>query len=422
MNANNPYDIIVIGAGAAGLMASGQAAISGAKTLLLEKTDSPGKKLSVTGKNRCNLTNTADLRSFIDHFGPQGRFLHQAFARFFRAELLSFFESIGVEAEAERGGRIFPSNGDAAFVTQQLYNWAQECGVHCSFESPVEDLITENREIRAIQIRNRDIIQTRSVILCTGGSSFTGTGSTGDGYRMAKSIGHTIVPLRPALVPLVTSGPISKRMQGLSLRNIKLSAFFDEKKKIEAFGEMLFTHFGISGPIVLTHSGKIVDAIREGKKVTVSIDLKPALDDAKLDARLLRELNLGGKQYFQTMLKRLLPSKMVDVCAYLTNIPHDRPCHQITAQERRRLLNWLKDFRLNVTGPLSLETGMVTMGGVALSEVDPKTMMSKVINGLFLAGEVLDLAGDTGGYNLQAAWSTGWLAGQNAGLYIGIIK
>jgi predicted Rossmann fold flavoprotein len=414
MNANKPFDVVVVGAGAAGLMASGQATISGAKTLLLEKTDSPGKKLSITGKNRCNLTNTADLRTFIDHFGPQGRFLHQAFARFFCEDLLNFFESIGVKSEAERGGRIFPSNGDASFVTEQLYKWAQENGVHCSLGSPVMNIITENGSICAVRMRDGDIIPTNSVILCTGGSSFTGTGSTGDGYRMAKSIGHTIVPLRPALVPLVTEGLIAKRMQGLSLRNVKLSVFIDDKKMIEAFGEMLFTHFGISGPIVLTHSGKIVDAIRGGKTVIVSIDLKPALDDAKLDARLLRELDLGGKQYFQTMLKRLLPSKMVEVCAHLTDISWDRPCHQITAQERRRLLILLKDFRLKVTGPLSLETGMVTMGGVSLDEVDPKTMMSKLVKGLFFAGEVLDLAGDTGGYNLQAAWSTGWLAGQNA--------
>jgi predicted Rossmann fold flavoprotein len=414
---NNSFDVIVIGAGAAGLMASGQAAISGANTLLIEKTDSPGKKLSITGKNRCNLTNTADVRTFIDHFGHQGRFLHQAFARFFRDELLDFFQSIGVDSEAERGGRIFPSNGNAAYVTKQLYQWAQSNGVICSLKSPVENLIAENRKISAVQVRDGSVIPTKSAILCTGGSTFTGTGSTGDGYRMAKSIGHTILSLRPALVPIITKDSTSKRLQGLSLRNIKLSIFFNGKKKIEAFGEMLFTHFGISGPIVLTHSGKMVDAIREGKIVSVSIDLKPAINDAKLDARLQRELNLGGKQFFQTMLKRLLPSKMVGVCADLTSIPRDRPCHQITAQERQHLLKWLKDFRLDVVGPLSLETGMVTMGGVSLKEVNPNTMMSKVIDGLFFAGEVLDLAGDTGGYNLQAAWSTGWLAGQNAGKY-----
>ena len=414
MSENKPYDVIVIGAGAAGMMAAGQAAISGARTLLLEKTDAPGKKLSITGKNRCNLTNTADLHTFIDHFGPEGRFLHQAFGRFFRDELISFFDSIGVTSEAERGGRIFPSNGDAAFVTQQLYQWAQENGVRCAVQSPVAKLVVENGQISAVQMRDEQDIPTKSVVLCTGGSTFTGTGSTGDGYRMAQSVGHIIIPLRPALVPLKTAGSTAKRLQGLSLRNIQMSVFFDGKKMIEAFGEMLFTHFGISGPTVLTHSGAIVDAIRAGKQVRVSIDLKPALDKAKLDARLLRELDQGGKQHFQTMLKRLLPEKMIEVCADQISIPSDRLCHQITAQERRHLLNWLKDMRLEVTGPLSLETGMVTMGGVSLKEVDPKTMMSKVVDGLFFAGEVLDLSGDTGGFNLQAAWSTGWLAGQNA--------
>jgi predicted Rossmann fold flavoprotein len=417
MNVKKPYDVIVIGAGAAGMMAAGQAAISGARTLLLEKTDAPGKKLTITGKNRCNLTNTADLHAFINHFGPEGRFLHQAFGRFFRDELLNFFDSIGIASEAERGGRIFPSNGDAAFVTQKLYEWAQDNGVRCTLQSPVEKLVVENGLITAVEMRDEQIIPTKSVILCSGGSTFTGTGSTGDGYRMAKSVGHTIIPLRPALVPLKTAGPTAKQLQGLSLRNIQLSVFFDGKKMIEAFGEMLFTHFGISGPIVLTHSGAIIDAIRAGKQVSVSIDLKPALDEIKLDARLLRELDQGGKQHFQTMLKRLLPAKMIEVCADLIQIPSDRLCHQITAQERRKLLNWLKDVRLDVTGPLSLETGMVTMGGVSLKEVDPKTMMSKVVSGLFFAGEVLDLAGDTGGFNLQAAWSTGWLAGQSAAAY-----
>ncbi len=417
MTENQTYDIVVIGAGPAGMIAAGQAALASARVVLLEKTDVPGKKLSITGKRRCNLTNTADLPTFIDHFGPNGRFLHQAFGRFFRDDLLEFFETIGVSTETERGGRIYPSNGDAQFVTQQLSQWTRDAGVHVTLHSPVDRLVVGNGHINAIKTRDKQIIPTKAVILCTGGATFTGTGSTGDGYHMARAVGHTLVPLRPALVPLKTAGITAQRLQGLSLRNIRFSVFFDQKKVIDAFGEMLFTHFGISGPVVLTHSGEIVDALRAGKHVSVSIDLKPALDESKLNARLLRELDQSGKQHVRTMLKRLLPSKMIAVCADQSKIPLDRPCHQVTAQERRRMLTWLKNFPLEITASLPLNVGMVTMGGVSLKEVDPRTMMSKVVDGLFFAGEVLDLAADTGGFNLQAAFSTGWLAGRHAAAY-----
>jgi len=414
MGENQIYDVVVIGAGPAGMMAAGQAALAGARVVLLEKTDTPGKKLSITGKRRCNLTNAADLPEFIDHFGPNGRFLHQAFGRFFRDDLLEFFETIGVSTETERGGRIFPSNGDAQFVTQQLLEWSLEAGARVMLRSPVDQLVVENGHISAITTRDKQTIPAKAVILCTGGATFTGTGSTGDGYYMAQAVGHTLVPLRPALVPLKTAGRTAQRLQGLSLRNIRLSVFFDQKKVIDTFGEMLFTHFGVSGPVVLTHSGEIVDALRAGKQVSLSVDLKPALDESKLDARLLRELDQGGKQHVRTMLKHLLPAKMIAVCADQSKIPQDRPCHQVTAQDRRRLLTWLKNLRLDVTASLPLDAGMVTMGGVSLKEVDPRTMMSKVVDGLFFAGEVLDLAADTGGFNLQAAFSTGWLAGQCA--------
>lgn len=414
MGINQIYDVVVIGAGPAGMIAAGQAALAGVRVVLLEKMDAPGKKLSITGKRRCNLTNTADLPAFIDHFGPNGRFLRQAFGRFFRDDLLEFFETIGVNTETERGGRIFPSNGDAQFVTQQLSQWTREAGARVTLRSPVDRLVVENGHISAIKTRDKQTIPSKAVVICTGGATFTGTGSTGDGYYMAQAVGHTLVPLRPALVPLKTGGRTAQRLQGLSLRNISLSVFFDQKKVINAFGEMLFTHFGISGPVVLTHSGEIVDALRAGKHVFVSIDLKPALNESKLDARLLRELDQGGKQHVRTMLKRLLPAKMVTVCADQSKIPLDRPCHQVTAQGRRRLLTWLKNLHLEVTASLPLNAGMVTMGGVSLKEVDPRTMMSKVVDGLFFAGEVLDLAADTGGFNLQAAFSTGWLAGQHA--------
>jgi hypothetical protein len=253
------------------------------------------------------------------------------------------------------------------------------------------------------------------VIVATGGASYTGTGSTGDGCKMAAELGHTIIHLRPALVPIKTAGDIAKKLQGLALKNARVTLLINEKRSEEAFGEMLFTHFGLSGPIILTMSGHIVDALDSGKTVAVSIDLKSAVDADKLNARLLRELDAHGKQQFGTMLKQLLPAKMIPVCAELNGIPLEKPCHQVNSDDRARLLSWLKDFRLDVTGYLRMEAGMVTAGGVALKEVDPRTMESRRVKGLYFAGEVLDLDADTGGYNLQAAFSTGWIAGQHAG-------
>ena len=418
MGGDRTYDIAVIGGGPAGMLAAGQASLDGASVVLVEKMDTLGKKLSITGKKRCNLTNSADLPDFIDHFGPNGRFLHQTFARFFREDLIDFLQSIGISTEAERGGRIFPSNGDALFVTQQLIEWVHKTGVQVITKSPVKRLILENNHITGIEISTGSFINSRAAVLCTGGATFSATGSTGDGYHMASAVGHTVVPLRPALVPLETAGTKAQRLQGLSLRNISMRVKIDGISRIDAFGEILFTHFGISGPLVLTHSGVIVDALRAGKQVQLSIDLKPSLDEEKLENRLLRDLDKGGKQHVRTMLKRLLPSKMTALCAEETRIPLDLPCHQVSAQYRKQLLKWLKDFRLDVTRPLPLDKGMVTMGGVTLKEIDPRTMMSKIVDGLFFAGEVLDLAADTGGFNLQTAFSTGWLAGHQAAAYM----
>lgn len=411
---DNVWDVIVIGAGPAGLMAAGQAALNGAETLLLEKMEQSGRKLRITGMGRCNITNTANTEEFISHFGRNGRFLRQAFSRFFNKDLIRFMEDIGIQTVTERGGRVFPLSMDAAAVTEKITQWVEDRGVKIITGAPVEKIRMENGKVTGIQKRGGEIIPGRKVIVAAGGASFTGTGSTGDGFRMAEAVGHTIQKIRPALVPLKTTGNIAQRMQGLPLRNVKVTVFFDGKKKEEAFGEMLFTHFGVSGPIMLTLSGQIVDALIAGKKVEISIDLKPALGEAKLDARLLRELDEHGKQKVSTMLKRLLPLKMVPVCADLTNISPEKACHQVTSQERSKLLNWLKDLQLEISGHLPLEAAMITAGGVSLKEVDPRSMASRLVDGLFFAGEVLDLAADTGGYNLQEAFSTGWLAGKAA--------
>jgi predicted Rossmann fold flavoprotein len=412
-------------------MAAGQAAELGAETLLLEKMDRPGRKLRITGKGRCNLTNVTTLSEFITHFGPNGRFLRQAFHHFFNSDLVEFFESLGVRTLTERGGRVFPIEDQAQDVVDALVGWIGERGVTLKTQSPVERLLVEEGRVVGVQVSRPpgQVYHADAVIVATGGASYPATGSTGDGYRLAESVGHSIVPIRPALVPLETAGDIAPRLQGLTLRNVSVRVWVSrrhaprpgdagtervETKEGEAFGEMLFTHFGLSGPIILSLSRQVVDALRLGQRVILSIDLKPALDERKLDARLLRDLDAHGKQQFRTLLKGLLPRKLLPVCIDLTGIPPDKVGHQITAEERKRLRRWLKDFRLEVIGHRPFTQAIITAGGIDTREVDPRTMASRLVESLHFAGEVLDVDADTGGYNLQAAFSTGWLAGRSA--------
>lgn len=421
--------VIVIGAGASGLIAAGQAASMGAETLLLEKMHRPGRKLRITGNGRCNLTNSAPVSEFIARFGPNGRFLRSAFSHFFANDLVDFFEEIGIHTVVERGGRIFPISNQAQDVVDALVYWINKQGVTLRTGLTADRLLIESEKIVGVQVchslsdnkekslpkqDDKRIYRASAVIIATGGASYPATGSTGDGYRLARQVEHSIVPIRPALIPLKTAGDITSRLQGLSLRNVSVRVLIDGKKQTEAFGEMLFTHFGVSGPIILYISKGVVDALRQNQKVILSIDLKPALDEHKLDLRLLRDLDSHGKQQFNTMLKGLLPSKLIPVCIDLTGIAPDKAAHQITAEERKRLRMWLKDFRIEVTGHLPLAQAIVTAGGVSIREVDPHSMASRLVKGLFFSGEVLDLDAITGGYNLQAAFSTGWLAGRSA--------
>ena len=406
--------VIVVGGGAAGMMAAGQAASEGARTILLEKMSRPGRKLGITGKGRCNLTNVASPSEFVSHFGPTGPFLRQAFHRFSNDDLTAFFEGLGVPTVVERGGRVFPASGRAYDVVDALTKWMRAQGVTVRNGVVVASLLSDGRQVRGVRDTGGREYPSDAVIIATGGMSYPATGSTGDGYRLAGAVGHAIVLPRPALVPLETTGDVAPRLQGLSLRNVNVRVFVAGEKHAEAFGEMLFTHFGLSGPVILSLSGAVADALRAGEAVNISIDLKPALDDRTLDERLLRDFDIHGKRKFETLLQDLLPAKLIPLCVEQTDIPPDRKGHQITARERRRLLQWLRGFHMEVSNVRPIDEAIITAGGVDTGEINPRTMTSLLLEGLFFAGEVMNVDADTGGYNLQAAFSTGWLAGRSA--------
>lgn len=407
-------EVIVVGGGASGLMAAGQAAAQGASTLILEKMEQPGRKLLLTGKGRCNLTNLGSVQQFIEHFNPQGQFLTQLFYRFFHPQLREFFEELGVPTEVQRGDRVFPKSENAREVRDALLRWIGELGVEVITNTPVTHLIIEGEEIKGVET-HRGNDHAKAVIIATGGTAYPGTGSTGDGYKLAREAGHTIVPIRPALVPLVTQGDTAQKLQGLSLRNVQANLWVNGEKTDDLFGEMLFTHFGLSGPIILSLSRQVVDHLRMGKDVVIAIDLKPALDHPTLDDRLLRDIQALGRKQFSSLLEGLLPKKLIPICVEETGIPWDKKNNQISAEERTRLRMWLKeDFRFQIVDHLSFDQAIITAGGVDTREIDPQTMESKRVRGLYFAGEVLDVDADTGGYNLQAAFSTGWAAGRAA--------
>ncbi|MFP3912740.1 MAG: NAD(P)/FAD-dependent oxidoreductase [Desulfobacteraceae bacterium] len=405
--------VVVAGGGPAGFMAAGQAAQAGAHVRLLEKMHRPALKLSLTGKGRCNITNIAPLTDFITHFGRQGNFLRQAFWQFFTPDLIQFFEGLGLPLVTERGGRVFPESKKASDVGMVLTQWINRHKVDLCTSTGVEALMIRQGAIKGVISGNKKV-PCHAVVLATGGASYPATGSTGDGYPMADAAGHRITPIRPALVPLETAGDMAKKAAGLNLRNIHVRLMINGKQFNQAFGEMTFTEFGVSGPVILTLSGEAVDALGKGQQVSLSLDLKPALDPKKLDARLLRDIASRGKEEVSSFLRGLMPRPLVPVCLHMTEIPANRRVSVISAQERRRLRTWLKDFQLQVTGHRPLSEAIITAGGVDTREVNPRTMESRLIKGLFMAGELLDVHADTGGYNLQAAFSTGWLAGRCA--------
>ena len=410
------YDVIVVGAGAAGLIAAGRVAELGARVLLLEKMERAGRKLLITGKGRCNITNDAPVSEFIDHTYPKGRFLRHAFSEFFARDIIDLLARYGVETVFERGGRIFPASNKAADVVNALLQWVSNSKVELQYNCKSEKLIVTDQTITGVETVCQEKGRTYyadNVILCTGGCSYPATGSNGEGYRLVRPLGHTIEPVMPALVPIETEGNVAERMQGLSLKNVKAIVWVNGKKLKEEFGEMLFTHFGLSGPIILTLSRFVVDELRKSNKVELSIDLKPALDEQKLDARLQRDLNENGKKHLDNIFKDWMPSKMIPVFIDLLQLNPDKECHQVTSKERRKILLLMKEMRFMVTGHRSFKEAIITAGGISTKEIDPKTMESKIVKNLYFAGELIDLDADTGGYNLQIAWSTAWLAAQS---------
>lgn len=404
--------IIVVGGGASGMMAAGRAGELGAPVLLLEKTPKLGNKLRITGKGRCNLTNVAQWEDFIAHFGANGRFLYGAFSRFFVDDLRAFFADRGVPTVVERGGRVFPASNDAGQVADALVGYLRQGNVALRRRTPVSALVVEGGRVVGVESQGR-VFRGRAVIVATGGASYPGTGSTGDGYALLAAVGHTIVPPHPALVPLEVAEPFVCSLQGLSLRNVRATLLVDGRPLRSEFGEMLFTRTGLSGPIILTMSKQAGEAVGRGR-VEASIDLKPALTDDELDARLRRDLDEHGRRSFQRILQGLLPRLLIPAFIELTGIPAEKRGHQITAAERRRLFDLLRDLRFTITGTRPIGEAIVTAGGVRVDELDPRTMASRLVSGLYCCGEVIDVDADTGGYNLQAAFSTGYLAGQSA--------
>ncbi|MBT8361271.1 MAG: NAD(P)/FAD-dependent oxidoreductase [Deltaproteobacteria bacterium] len=405
--------VIVIGGGASGLMAAGTAAESGADVILLEKMTSPARKIKITGKGRCNLSNSAELDDFISHFGQSGRFLRQAFGDFFTGDLIDFFTSKGLQLTIERGGRIFPEHADAPAVARLLINWVKKNGVDVQTGAIVTNLLIKNQRLVGVICNGRKIYGDR-IILATGGKSYPRTGSTGDGYQLAQTIGHTLVPVRPALVPLKTNKDNVTGLAGLHLRNVKARLFVDKSRKQQVFGELNFTNDGLDGPIILTLSSVVVDAMRAKKQVVISLDLKPALDDKKLEARLLRDLSSRAREPMASVLRGLLPRQLIPICLVHADIDPTQEASQLPAKARKKMRQWLKDLRFEIVGYGSYNQAIITAGGIKTTEIHPKTMESRIAAGLYIVGELLDIQADTGGYNLQAAFTTGWVAGRAA--------
>lgn len=403
--------VIIIGAGAAGLIAAGSAARTADKVILIEKNDIAGKKLLITGKGRCNITNAAEIEDMIMQYPRNAKFLYSALYSFTNEDIIRIIEKNGVKTKVERGGRVFPVSDRAADVVRALKKYAMKDNVTL-IHGTVKSLIIEDSKVIGVKTDSKMILADR-VIICTGGKSYPITGSTGDGYKFARSAGHTIVEPKASLIPVITEEKWVKDLMGLSLKNIKITAYNRQNKKVYSdFGEMLFTHFGISGPVVLSMSAYLKNIDKE--KYRIEIDLKSALTEEQLTARIIRDFEKYNKKHLINSMDDLLPKALIPVIISLSGIDSHKAVNTITREERAELVRLLKHFSLTAVGVRPVEEAIVTSGGVKTGEINPSTMESKLIHGLYFAGEVIDVDGYTGGYNLQAAFSTGFLAGENA--------
>lgn len=404
--------VVVVGAGPAGMMAAITAAKMGARVTLLEKNDRVGKKLRITGKGRCNVTNECSVQDFLSNVPTNPRFLYTALSKFSVEDVKAFFEDAGVPLKVERGNRVFPVSDKAADVVSAMLNECKKAGVQVLLNKKVSGVNVEDGKV--VSVRCGGDIECDAVILATGGISYPLTGSDGEGLRFARKIGHTVTELRPSLVPIVEDGFVCREMQGLSLKNVGLKIISDKSGKAvyEDFGEMMFTHFGITGPMVLSASAYLPDIGKE--KYHAEIDLKPALDDKKLDARLLSDFSKYTNKDFLNSLSGLLPQKMIETVVAMSGIDARKKVNSITREERMKLCEVIKHFKINLSHFRPVAEAIVTKGGVAVSEIDPRTMQSKLVEGLFFAGEMIDVDAYTGGFNLQIAFSTGYTAGENA--------
>ncbi len=421
-------NVVIIGGGPAGMLAAISSAKSGNDVTILEKMDMLGKKLLITGKGRCNITSSIPIEDFIKNIPGNGMFMFSSFNNFNNQDIINLLKKEGVETKVERGNRVFPVSDKSQDVQKALIRVVKKLGVDIKLNAKVEEiLISENNEVCGVKANvdgKKEEIKADKIILATGGKSYPGTGSTGDGYKIAEKLGHTITKIRPSLVPLTASEKsglaICRSMQGLSLRNVQIKIKDISKNKViyEDFGEMLFTHFGVSGPTILSGSAhllryKNVDELLNTGKIILSIDLKPALSEEKLDNRILRDFNEEKNKEFKNSLDKLLPQKMINTIVELSGIMPSKRVNEITKKERLNLVKILKNLEIEISGFRPIEEAIITSGGVNIKEINPKTMESKIVNGLYFAGEIIDVDAYTGGFNLQIAYSTGYTAGMN---------